>query len=549
MKLNRTLATFACLLVSASVFADSLPAQDNGRPETTPRRADEGDGPYDRLILRGVTMIDGTGAPPQGPMDIVVEGDRIVSMRTVGYPGVPINEGRRPDMEIEGQPDANVHEVDLSGHFIMPGFVDMHAHTGGVPKAPQPEYVYKLWMGHGITTSRGVGHGPMMWSLREKAKAARNEIVAPRMYTYVRPGEGWDQGPVLSPESARAWVQWAAAQEVDGQKIDGLKLGSFDPQIMEALIDEAHQHGLGTVAHLGQMGVSRMTALDAAEIGLDMMTHYYGLFESMLADYSIQDWPLDYNYQDEQHRFGNVARLWDQVDGPGSDKWNALQERLLELGFGIDPTMTIYEASRDVMRARNADWHAEYTLPTQDEFYQPSRIAHGSYWFYWTSEDEVAWKNFYRVWMQFLNEYKNRGGRVTTGSDSGFIYKLYGFGYIREFELLREAGFHPLEVIRAATLHGAQELNDPKGLGPDFGVIRPGMKADFVVVDENPLENLKILYGTGAVKLDDETGEVGRVGGIKYTIKDGIIYDAQQMLADVREMVRQAKINITTEDY
>ena len=65
--------------------------------------------------------------------------------------------------------------------------------------------------------------------------------------------------------------------------------------------------------------------------------------------------------------------------------------------------------------------------------------------------------------MTFLNEYKNRGGRVATGSDSGFIYKLYGFDYIRELELLREAGFHPLEVIRAATLKGAEAL------GPDAG--------------------------------------------------------------------------------
>jgi imidazolonepropionase-like amidohydrolase len=497
--------------------------------ETTRRRADEGGGPYDRLVLQNVTVIDGTGAPPATGVSIVIEGDRIVS---VG--------GFRRGQE---EPQDNTRVIDGTGMYVMPGFIDMHVHTGGAGKAPQAEYVYKLWMGHGVTTTRGVSHGGFEWSLEEKALAARNEIVAPRMFAYARPGSGrgWEGGPLNTPEAAREWVRWAADQEIEGQKIDGLKLGSYDPEIMEALIDEAHQHGLGTVAHLGQMGVGRMTAVDAARIGLDMMTHYYGLFESMLANYSVQDWPLDYNYNNEQHRFGNVARLWNQIHEPGSDEWYALMDEFLELGFGIDPTMTIYEASRDVMREREAEWHEEYTLPSQWDFYQPSLQAHGSYWYDWTTEDEVAWKNFYIRWMRFLNEFKNRGGRVTTGSDSGFIYKLYGFGYIREFELLREAGFHPVEVIRSATLYGAQELHDPKGTSIDFGIIRPGLKADLVMVDENPLHNLKVLYGTGTPRIDMETGETSRVGGIKYTIKDGIVYDAQQLLADVREMVRQAK--------
>jgi imidazolonepropionase-like amidohydrolase len=503
--------------------------------ETTRRGSDEGGGPYERLVIRGATILDGTGAPPQGPVDIVIENDRIVEIRSVGYPLVEINESRRPD--------AGVREIDWHGKWVLPGFVDMHAHTGGAGKAPQPEYTYKLWLGHGVTTSRGVGHGAVRWALQEKALSERNEIVAPRMFTYARPGEAWEGGAIDTPAKAREWVRFIAELEVDGARVDGLKLSSFDPPIMEALVDEAAQQGLGTVAHLAQMGVARMTALDAAEAGLDMMTHYYGLFESLLTDYSIQDWPLDYNYNDEQHRFGQVARLWSQSAEPGSEKWNALIERFLELDFGIDPTMTIYEASRDVMRAREAEWHEDYTLPSQWDFYRPSREAHGSYWFYWTSEDEYHWKRFYQKWMRFLNDYKNAGGIVTTGSDSGFIYKLYGFDYIRELELLREAGFHPVEVIRAATYHGALQLHKPRGLENqlEFGILREGTKADLVLIDENPLENLKVLYGTGAVRLNDETGVVERVGGISYTIKDGVVYDAKQLLADVREMVRLAR--------
>ena len=101
---------------------------------------------------------------------------------------------------------------------------------------------------------------------------------------------------------------------------------------------------------------------------------------------------------------------------------------------------------------------------------------------------------------------------MTTGSDSGFIYKLYGFDYIREFELLQEAGFHPLEVIRAATMHGAQLLHEPTGKRIEFGIIKPGLLADLVIVPENPVANLKVLYGTGAIRLNDQNSQPERVG-------------------------------------
>jgi imidazolonepropionase-like amidohydrolase len=138
--------------------------------------------------------------------------------------------------------------------------------------------------------------------------------------------------------------------------------------------------------------------------------------------------------------------------------------------------------------------------------------------------------------MQFVNEYKNKGGRVTAGSDSGFIYQLYGFGYIRELELLREAGFHPLEVIRAATLKGAEAL----GMDQQIGSIEVGKYADMVILKENPLANLKVLYGTGTIKLD-ENNEAVRVGGVDFTIKDGIVYDAKRLLSDVKAIVDKAK--------
>ncbi|MGH6781627.1 MAG: amidohydrolase family protein, partial [Sphingomonadaceae bacterium] len=141
-----------------------------------------------------------------------------------------------------------------------------------------------------------------------------------------------------------------------------------------------------------------------------------------------------------------------------------------------------------------------------------------------------------------LNDYKNMGGRVVTGSDSGFIFEPYGFGYIQELEMLQEAGFNSSQVVMAATLNGALTLYEPKGQPvPPIGSVRVGKLADLVIVKENPLQNFKTLYGTGALRLNEQTQKLERVGGVSYTVKDGIVYDAKKLLADVAEMVKAEK--------
>lgn len=524
------------VLLSPFGTATVTPAGQSARRGVEPapdRRTDEGEGPFTRLIIRGGTVIDGTGAPPIGPVDVVIEGNRITEVRSVGYPKTPIREA--------GRPAKGVREIDAAGMYVLPGFVDCHAHIGGAAQGTPAEYVYKLWLAHGVTTIREPGSfNGVDWTLRERERSARNEIVAPRIFAYIGPGLGWDKGPLRTPALAREFVLWAKQKGVDGFKIIG-DGPIYDPEIMKSFLETANAQGLGSTTHLAQMGVARMNILGAARLGLRSMEHWYGLPESLFTDRTIQDYPLDYNYNDESHRFGEAGRLWKQAAPPGSRKWNEVMDELIRLNFTLDPTMTIYEASRDLMRAMNADWHQRYTLPSLWKFYQPSREAHGSYWFNWTTSDEVEWKRNYQLWMAFVNEYKNRGGRVTTGSDSGFIYKLYGFDYIRELELLQEAGFHPLEVIRSATLHGSQLLHEIKGRPIEFGTVRPGMLADLVIVPENPIANLKVLYGTGAIRLNDQTNQVERVGGVRYTIKDGIIYDARRLLADVEKMVEAAR--------
>ena len=495
------------------------------------RRTGEGLGPFKRLVIRGATLIDGTGAPPIGPIDIVIENDRIVQIRSVGFPKVPVDPVRRP---VKGD-----YEIDATGMYVLPGFINAHTHIadsnqGKVGDVPPAEYVYKLWLGHGITTVREAGaFNGLRWTLNEKRRSAAHEIVAPRISVYAGfPVDVEVSGGVHTTDEARRWVDSIAATGADGIKFVG-----SPPEIMKAALAEAKLKHLRSACHHAQLAVARMNVMDTSEWGLTSLEHWYGLPEALFTERTVQDYPVGYNYNDESDRFGQAGRLWEQAAARGSDRWNSVINTLVGRDFTMVPTFTIYEASRDLMREARAEWHDEYTLPTLMRWYSPNREAHGAYWFSWTTADEIAWKKNYGKWMSFINDYKNAGGRVAVGDDAGYIYKLFGFAWVRELELLQEAGFHPLEVVRSATLSGAELL----GMADQIGSVEVGKIADLVIVPENPLANFKVLYGTGALKLDDAARKPVRVGGVRYTIHDGIVYDAPALLADVRQMVKDAK--------
>lgn len=509
---------YCTLLLVMTVMAST--AQITKAPERK-----EGMGPYTQLIIRGVTLINGTGAPPVGPVDIVIEQNRIVQIRTLGNPDSKIDPARRPQLKAGGK------EINCEGMYAMPGLIDMHGHIGGTEQGTPAEYVFKLWMAHGITTIRdpSTGNG-LDWVLDQKKKSAANLITAPRIQAYTAFGMG-SKTPIVTAEQAREWVQQNAKNGADGIKFFGAS-----PEVMDAAIRENKKLGLRSTCHHAQTDVARWNVVNSARAGMTSMEHWYGLPEALFTNKTIQNYPLEYNYSNEQNRFEEAGKLWKQAAEPYSEHWNKVMNELLSLDFTLDPTFNIYDANRDLMRARRAEWHETYTLPSLWKFYEPSQQSHGSYWHNWGTEQEVEWKNNYRLWMTFINEYKNRGGRVTTGSDNGFIYQTYGFGYIRELELLREAGFHPLEVIRSATLYGAQAL----GMDKEIGSVEVGKLADIVIINANPVKNLQVLYGTGSIELTKDN-KVVRTGGVLYTIKDGIVYDAKKLLSDVKQLVDEEK--------
>lgn len=201
-------------------------------------------------------------------------------------------------------------------------------------------------------------------------------------------------------------------------------------------------------------------------------------------------------------------------------------------------------------------WFRDYLHPGLEAFFRPSLDHHGSFFLGWTSTQEARWKQQFRLWMDALRDFGHKGGLVTTGDDAGYLYSLYGFGLSRELELQEEAGFTPLEVLEHATWNGARLL----GLDDRLGKVREGYIADLLVVNGNPLDNLKLLnpYGTdqmtvngrvvsnySSVAAGDTVGTV-HGGGIEWTIRDGIPYHVPTLLREVREMVSAARQRATT---
>jgi imidazolonepropionase-like amidohydrolase len=514
------------LILSAASFvsAPSSGAQSAGAAERA--------GPFGSLEIRGVIVIDGSGAPAFGPVNIFIKGNRIervvpsdsISRKEKEEEGAGQKEQKAPDRVIEG-----------NGLYVMPGLIDVHIHINASKDVPA-EYIYKLLLGHGVTTVRtfNVGNDDPAAMVAEKKKIAANQIIAPRMYVYPFWGRG-DDARYANPEGARQIVdQWHAAG-VDGVKIIG-KPGLW-PDVFHAIADQARKNGMGVAVHIGQDGVYPMNAVQVASEGASTIEHHYGYPESSYTTKTIQDLSPGYNYSSEPDRFLETGRSWLQADVGKlhGEVLHSLLDSMHKTGFIMVPTFSIYEANRDVTRAANLPWHATYTLPVVMDSFLPNPAHHASYFYEWTSNKEADWARAYRRWLDFVNDYKNQGGVVAVGSDTGFLFELWGFGTIRELEMLEEAGFSPLEALHAATENGAKVVKNP-----ELGLIRPGYLADLVVLSENPLADVKVFYGTGVTRVSADRKEVHEQC-VKYTIRDGVVFDSQALLRDVRDMVTKAK--------
>lgn len=467
-----------------------------------------------RLAIRNALVVQGNGTPAEGPYDIVVEGNRIVDLVALDPVAVKAGVARRPRADAE---------IDATGKYVLPGLINSHAHLqderGG---HPQPyEYQFKLWLANGVTTIRDVSSaGDAREFVRLKQQSADGQIEAPRTFIYA----GYNRGPAIrTAEQARARVR-----EVKALGVDGIKIGGMERDLMAAMEDEARKEGLPVAHHVG---VEETTAWDDVKFGTRSIEHWYGVPDAAFEE-GVQRFPADFNYNDETHRFRYAGRIWREAE---PTRLQAVLAAMAERNVAWNPTLVIYEASRDLQRAQTQPWFKDYLHPTLEEYFRPNPANHGSYFIGWSSTDEAYWKENYRIWMAALRDFERKGGLIGVGEDAGFIYQMYGFGVIREMELHQEAGFHPLKVIQHATHNNARII----GADTSLGRVRVGYLADLIVVNGNPLEDLKVLYPTGTTAIKD--GKEVRAGGIDWTIKDGIPYRVPRLMDEVKELVAKAR--------
>lgn len=442
-----------------------------------------------RLLLRGAIVLEGNGTPARGPFDVLIEDKKIAAITPART----------------APPEDGIRVIEARGKYVLPGFINLHGHTQDerAGRSMPVDYCLKLWLASGITTVRDVGSNPSKGK-QWKQEISEGKRAGPRLFLYRAVN-------AKRPNEAEERVRQAHADGADGIKFFGMPRDT-----MERLLTTARNLGLRTAHHTG---VEETNAWDDARLGTTSIEHWYGIPDAALAE-GVQGFPPSYNYMNELDRFRYAGRLWREADPKRLER---VLDRLVEAGVAWDPTFSIYEAARDHEKAENQPYFSEFLHPTLAAFFRPNLENHGSFFIDWTTEDEIYWKENYRIWMSAVRAFAARGGVVGTGEDAGFIYRIYGFGYIRELELQQEAGFPPLKVLQHAAHNGARIL----GRENELGLVREGWTADLLVVDGNPLANFKILYP--------------HTSKIVWTIKDGIPYRVADLVRDVKHMAAEGR--------
>ena len=434
------------------------------------------------VALTNVKVIDGTGAPAREGQTIVIRDGRIAEVGPGGEVAVPVDDAR---------------VLDLEGHTVIPGLVGLHNHsyyTGGNGRAAQLSFSgSRLYLASGVTTIRTTGARAPYEELNLKRDIEAGRAIGPRMFTtgpYLTGTEGSNTMAQLEgAEQARRLVRYWAEEGVDWFKaytwISREELG--------AAIDEAHEHGLKVTAHLCSVGYREAVAL-----GIDNLEH--GLFAN--SEYYPGKRP-DECPAGFRNGYGSLDVNSEEVQATFRD--------MIENDVAMTSTLAVYEISvpgRGPIDPRVYDILAPDIAEEVRAIADVRRNA--------TLESGIGIPpDVYRKALEYEYAFVKAGGTLAAGVDpTGYGAAPPGYGDQKNYELLLEAGFTPVEVIRIMSANGAKVL----GIDDEVGTIEPGKLADLVVLEGDPEAD-------------------GHIRETRIVFREGIGWDAPKLIESVRGIV------------
>tara|TARA_R110002167_G_scaffold167170_8_gene364330 strand:- start:281 stop:1624 length:1344 start_codon:yes stop_codon:yes gene_type:complete len=367
-------------------------------------------------------------------------------------------------------PEAYAVQIDGRGKYVLPGFAEMHAHipppdTG----AERIEETLFLYLANGITTIRGMLGDPAHLQLRERAE--KGKLLAPRIFT---------SSPSLNGNSVTNIEE--AIQKVTAYQLQGYDFLKIHPGIQRDVFDQvvktANEVGIPFAGHV-PVAVGIRHALESKYASID---HIDGFLEGLVPDTVGVD-PAQNGF------FGyNFTHLADTT------KIDVLVEMAKQNQVWIVPTQSLFERWFAPISAEELLTQPEMKympVSTLENWKQRKIEASGTD----ADFDKVQWQRFDAIRKQLLKKLHKNGHGILLGSDAPQIFNVPGFSIHHEMEGMLNAGLSPLEVIRAGTLNSAIYFNREGSLGE----IKEGFDADLIMVDANPLENIKALQQISGV--------------------------------------------------
>jgi imidazolonepropionase-like amidohydrolase len=399
-----------------------------------------------QVALEHVDLIDGSGAPVQRDVTVVLTGDRIAA---VGPPeSVTLS--------------ADVKRLDLRGHTVIPGLVGMHDHLfyaigGGLVSEPQA--FARLYLASGVTSIRTTGSvdGAQDRSIKQRIESGRE--AGPRVY--------WSGEYLDGHKSASEWntlIDRIAANGATSLKA----YTAVRHDDLAAIIAAGHRHNLVVTGHLCAVGFR-----EAAALGIDNLEH------GLLADSEIHP----RKPPDECPDNGEAVKALAQMD-PASPEIDAIIRELIQHHVAVTSTLAVFDTFTTNGAFADPQIERFLTEPALNTYRENvGRNAEHS-------EELKIWTAALQNEMAFERRFVDAGGLLAAGADpTGWGGTLAGLADQRNVELLSKAGFSPETVIQIATSNGASLLRARE----TSGLVQPGKAADLVVLSGDLTADIRTI--------------------------------------------------------